>query len=117
MVISTLSSALLICLTFTVCRRVFVRRGQRFVYQPAVAVRDISAFDAFMPAVFYQADPDLREEDKECMICLLSVEHTLARTTPCHHLFHKDCIDEWGRKSLTCPTCRTPLQAEVSALL
>lgn len=86
-----------------------MRRGPRFVYQPAEAVRDITFFDALMPPTLYPADPQIREEDKECMICLLSVEKTMTRTTPCGHLFHKDCIDEWGRKSLTCPTCRTSL--------
>lgn len=112
MVVSTLSSMLLICISFAICRKIFLRRGPRFVYQPAVMVRDISSFDDFMPAALYPLDPNIREEDKECMICLLNVENTLTRTTPCGHLFHKECIDEWGRKSLTCPMCRLPLERE-----
>lgn len=112
MIISTLSSTILMFIMFTICRKIFVRRMRRFVYEPAVAVRDISNFDTLMPSILYPANPDVREEDKECMICLLPVEKTFTRTTPCNHLFHKDCIDEWGRKSLTCPTCRFSLEGE-----
>jgi hypothetical protein len=60
-----------------------------------------------MPSVFYLPNGEVGEEEKECMICLLSVENTHARVTPCGHLFHRDCIDEWGRKSPTLPTCPT----------
>jgi len=57
MAISTLSSLLLICISLTICRKLILRRGPRFIYQPAVMVRDISSFDEFMPEVLYRADP------------------------------------------------------------
>jgi hypothetical protein len=57
MAISTLSSLLLICISLTICRKLILRRGPRFIYQPAVMVRDISSFDEFMPEVLYPADP------------------------------------------------------------
>lgn len=60
MVVSTLSSMLLICISFAICRKIFLRRGPRFVYQPAVMVRDISSFDDFMPAAVYPLDPSIR---------------------------------------------------------
>ena len=31
------------------------------------------------------------------------------RVTVCEHVFHSACIDEWCRKNLTCPNCRTDL--------
>lgn len=29
--------------------------------------------------------------------------------TPCKHIFHDDCLQEWMRYKLQCPICRTPL--------
>ena len=31
------------------------------------------------------------------------------RVTVCDHVFHSACIDEWCKKNLTCPNCRTDL--------
>ncbi|OLY81976.1 Transmembrane E3 ubiquitin-protein ligase 1 [Smittium mucronatum] len=55
---------------------------------------------------------------KRCAICMLQVE-TESRSgligrasymvTPCHHIFHTSCLDEWMRIKLECPVCRTPL--------
>ncbi|GMM38619.1 ubiquitin-protein ligase [Saccharomycopsis crataegensis] len=29
--------------------------------------------------------------------------------TPCHHIFHNDCLENWMRYKLKCPVCRNPL--------
>lgn len=35
-------------------------------------------------------------------------DYVLAQV-PCSHIFHKDCIVEWGRRNNHCPTCRADL--------
>lgn len=30
-------------------------------------------------------------------------------STPCQHVFHRQCLSEWMQKSLTCPMDRTSL--------
>jgi hypothetical protein len=109
MIISIISSAVLFCITFTICRKVMETRMRRFVYHPAQVAHNINSFDVTMPSVFYPPNTQMSEDEKECMICLLNVENTYTRVTACNHLFHKDCIDEWGRKSMTCPACRKSL--------
>lgn len=33
------------------------------------------------------------------------------RDTPCGHMFHVECIDQWCLKNLNCPLCRTDLSS------
>jgi hypothetical protein len=41
----------------------------------------------------------------ECSICLQVCEKNIVETK-CSHLFHKECIDEWIKRSYSCPLCR-----------
>ncbi|EEH04513.1 RING finger domain-containing protein [Histoplasma capsulatum G186AR] len=48
-------------------------------------------------------------ENERCLICLSEYEaaEEVRQLTKCHHLYHRECIDEWlttGRNS--CPLCR-----------
>lgn len=49
----------------------------------------------------------LLEEERTCPVCLneMSIGDE-ARSLPCRHLFHKNCVDEWLRVNASCPTCR-----------
>ena len=40
-----------------------------------------------------------------CSVCLEQFD-TQAVQLPCHHFFHKDCIEEWFLKQHSCPNCR-----------
>jgi len=46
-----------------------------------------------------------------CSICLDiipdSINYTNKRITRCNHLFHKNCLEKWGKN--TCPNCRSIL--------
>ncbi|KAL7536480.1 hypothetical protein ACHAXR_007191 [Thalassiosira sp. AJA248-18] len=47
---------------------------------------------------------------KECCICMAEyTEGEVIVATPCDHVFHKRCCQEWLQLSRTCPVCRTDL--------
>lgn len=47
---------------------------------------------------------------KECSICLEEFSAGLEVVLmPCSHLYHKDCIVEWLKRSHLCPYCRFKL--------
>ncbi|XP_044485573.1 ERAD-associated E3 ubiquitin-protein ligase HRD1A-like [Mangifera indica] len=46
-------------------------------------------------------------EDEKCCICLEEFEGGVkVGRLPCSHVFHGDCIDQWLKRSPTCPLCR-----------
>lgn len=49
----------------------------------------------------------------KCVICRNS-KHTKIRVTPCNHIFHRKCIDEWLRwsRNRECPICKVQLQVK-----
>lgn len=44
-------------------------------------------------------------EDKECIICLESIDYDL-HILICKHHFHEKCIYEWIKRDESCPQCR-----------
>jgi hypothetical protein len=47
------------------------------------------------------------EKEKTCAICLAEIEHgDIVGDIPCNHLFHKDCLKSWLRRSNRCPLCQ-----------
>ncbi|CAA3010661.1 uncharacterized RING finger isoform X1 [Olea europaea subsp. europaea] len=46
--------------------------------------------------LFNKSKKHLSEEDAQCYICLVEYEEgDTVRTLPCHHEFHRTCIDKW----------------------
>jgi hypothetical protein len=47
-----------------------------------------------------------------CAICVepINVGDTCRRITRCHHIFHKDCIDQHFQTSVRCPLCRIDIR-------
>jgi hypothetical protein len=43
-----------------------------------------------------------------CSICLEKLDYNEKREFRCGHMFHKECIDKWFKKtlSLKCPYCK-----------
>ena len=41
-----------------------------------------------------------------CCICLCDIHDGKTKVSPCNHVFHSVCIEEWNKKSNTCPLCR-----------
>ncbi|CAM0149570.1 unnamed protein product [Urochloa decumbens] len=56
-------------------------------------------------------------EEGTCSVCLAELEdgEALKMLMPCMHYFHTACLDEWLRKSTTCPICRAPCTAAAAA--
>ena len=49
-------------------------------------------------------------EEETCGICLLEFEPgDRLIQTPCEHVFHDGCLQEWLMVKLQCPTCRSEL--------
>ena len=53
-------------------------------------------------------DDDIPMNKKETM-CIICLEDNSDVKTKCGHSYHQKCIDEWCKKSPTCPMCRTVL--------
>lgn len=51
-------------------------------------------------------------EQMECAICLssMSSEKDIITKTECGHKFHVNCLEEWIKRSNTCPLCRCKTQ-------
>ncbi|KAL5962005.1 hypothetical protein TSMEX_010318 [Taenia solium] len=53
-----------------------------------------------------------------CAICLDIYElNDLVRLLPCHHFFHKKCIDTWLNRANNCPTCRGDVRSRYRDLV
>ena len=56
-------------------------------------------------------------ENKQCSICTLNFEiDDCIKSTPCNHLFHKDCIYQWLTKHCIhplCPVCRHDCREQI----
>jgi len=58
------------------------------------------------------ADPG---RNPDCVVCMTPVELPAApgsyMVTPCHHIFHDECLRQWLNVKMQCPTCRAPVPA------
>ena len=53
-------------------------------------------------------------EDK-CAICLFKYKGAdIIKEFPCHHIFHKNCIFKWLKKSNVCPLCKHDITDDVN---
>jgi len=53
----------------------------------------------------------VQEENKSCSICILDFEkEDKISITNCNHIFHTECITEWGKYKTECPICREKLE-------
>ena len=47
----------------------------------------------------------------DCVICMNEVDPQAREymITPCDHIFHRQCLQEWMDIKMECPTCRSTL--------
>ena len=56
------------------------------------------------------------EQEKECSICLEVINFGTEITTPCNHIFHRECLSQNFNNSSNCPLCRTDVSVLRSEL-
>jgi len=56
----------------------------------------------------YATSDELVSFDDVCAVCLSPMR--LARITPCHHIFHGDCLRQCLKASDNCPLCKRELK-------
>jgi hypothetical protein len=52
---------------------------------------------------------------KDCVICMSEVplgDTSKYMISPCNHLFHTECLEQWMQVKMECPTCRAILPPE-----
>ena len=60
---------------------------------------------------FSTLSDNIKKDTKSCTICISDFEkEDMISITNCNHIFHTDCIKEWGKYKTECPICRDPLE-------
>lgn len=82
----------------------------------------ITIFVASHISLYSAQANEVKDEKREaaveitCSICLGELKGSHATSiTPCNHLFHKTCIQEWIRTQHSCPNCRAVTHNVVEA--
>ena len=72
-----------------------------YAYNPEdVSVDDCKIYDGEIDNIKY--DPD-----DNCPICYENLNIGKVTKTTCEHIFHKECLDTWLNKNISCPCCRS----------
>ncbi|KAJ9536834.1 hypothetical protein OSB04_029567, partial [Centaurea solstitialis] len=68
----------------------------------------VEVVEALPIKMYHKLPMHLTEEDAQCYICLVEYEDgDEVRVLPCHHEFHRLCIDKWLKEiHRICPLCR-----------
>lgn len=66
--------------------------------------KDLRNEQAVLAKFRYATSDELQEWDDICAVCLSPMIR--ARVTPCHHLFHSDCLRLCLNSSEQCPICK-----------
>lgn len=99
--------AILLIPVFCFCMPCLIRVLARLQDPRASTVGASDATIDALPVVKIDSSHIQQGGDNTCPICLNEmVVGEDARLLRCHHIFHKQCVDEWLRVNASCPTCR-----------
>lgn len=74
-----------------------------------LASRD--ALRSLTEVITFDALVDARDEVECCICCEEFKSDDELRSLPCHHFFHRRCVDPWlNERTGTCPVCRTMIE-------
>ncbi|XP_065225031.1 RING finger protein 145 homolog isoform X2 [Planococcus citri] len=71
------------------------------------SLRVLSREKAIISPFRYATKKELDEFEDVCAVCLTDMQ--LARITPCHHIFHTDCLRQCLQTCDKCPVCKREL--------
>ena len=58
-----------------------------------------------------------KNKEKKCPICLLKYKGSdIIKEFPCKHIYHKNCILKWLKKSNICPLCKYDITFEINKM-
>lgn len=102
---------------------------EQYNYQPILTFKDLET--GFSSEILANLKPEMRDDnflfyEIDCAICMSAltlpilvseipkkiVANPLIKkilVTPCHHIFHTECLEDWMIQKLQCPVCRTAL--------
>lgn len=72
------------------------------------SLKDLISERALVSPYRYATPEELSTFDDVCAVCLNPMK--LARITPCHHIFHGDCLRKWVKTSNHCLLCKRELK-------
>jgi hypothetical protein len=56
-------------------------------------------------------------KEEKCAICLQKYKsYEIIKEFPCKHIFHKNCILKWTKKSNKCPLCKYDITNDVNKM-
>uniref|UniRef100_A0A0A9XQN7 Protein TRC8 n=1 Tax=Lygus hesperus TaxID=30085 RepID=A0A0A9XQN7_LYGHE len=71
-------------------------------------LKELTTERALIAPYRFATPEELGSFDDVCAVCLNPMK--LARITPCHHIFHGDCLRKWVKTSNHCPLCKRELK-------
>ena len=57
-------------------------------------------------ADYVEKEERIEKMEEECSICYENISTSESVKLKCNHIFHKECMEQWVKKSGTCPLCR-----------
>ncbi|XP_054716247.1 RING finger protein 145 homolog [Uloborus diversus] len=112
---SSIASGLMILLVFICSHENWILLSAASFINVYMTIRDIDQhWQALMKEKSsihkfrFASAQELSDNDDVCAICLQGMSS--ARVTPCHHIFHGDCLRRCLRERPTCPMCKYVLE-------
>lgn len=112
---SSLASGLMILLVFICSHENWILLTAASFINVYMTIRDLDQhWQALMKEKLsidkyrYASMKEINDNDDVCAICLQSMSS--ARVTPCHHMFHGDCLRRCLKERPTCPMCKYVLE-------
>lgn len=88
----------------SVCIAVYLNVYLRFKEMRINSLNSLNLERAVLTQYRYATIQELNEFDDVCAVCLSPMR--LARITPCHHIFHGECLRQCLKASDQCPICK-----------